>query len=620
MRPIGIDLGTTYTVVATLDGDRARVLPNAEGQMFTPSVVAFTHGGALLVGQAARLQAAVNVENTVASVKRWMGTARQLTIAGRAFAPEEIAAFILRKVKTDAEASLGERIDSAVITVPAYFDDRQRQATREAGRLAGLDVLRIINEPTAAALAYGMDREAAHTVLVWDLGGGTFDVSVLELGDGIFEVLAVGGDNRLGGDDFDQRLAAHFAEHCRRYVDSGALEEARTRQRILEAAAQAKVRLSTEQAVALHVTVGRGDDGPVSVRLAITRVEFEQLTADLLERMVPPCRRALSDAGRTSGRLDRVLLVGGATRMPAVRRLVRRLLDCEPYRWIDPDQTVALGAAIKAGVELGVVQRVILLDVLPLSLGIETQGGLVARIIPRNTPLPASETQIFTTAVDGQTAMDIHVVQGERALAADNISLGTLHLSGLPAAPRGTVKVEVAFSADADGIVHVTAHDLLTDVSIDARLVAGKQVDRSEAEALAREALWHAASDRERETRIRATVEADHTLAAAALALQTFDPLAQPRAVQAIEATATGVAEALASGAAELVLRRCALLRQTLASVSMTHSASDTLARSIDREAAPARVLPPGPSHVVTLWPVDHKESSDGHCRTGSAV
>ena len=567
MRPIGIDLGTTYSVVATLDGDRVRVLPNAEGQRLTPSVVAFTRRGEALVGQAARLQAAVNPDHTIASVKRLMGSSRTVDLAGTTWAPEELAAFVLRKLKTDAEAALGERIGAAVVTVPAYFDHRQRLATREAARLAGLDVLRIINEPTAAALAYGLDREEAQTILVWDLGGGTFDVSLLELGDGIFEVRAVSGDSVLGGDDFDERLAARFASDVRSQLGAEAPDGASLRQRLRTAAEQAKIALSTESTADIALTVTQRSGDTAVLRLNIRRAEFEELTRDLLRRMELPCLRALADAGLTAAQLDRVLLVGGATRMPAVRRLARETLGREPYRWIDPDETVARGAAIQAGVELGHVGRVVLLDVLPLSLGVETQGGLVARIIPRNTPLPATEAHVFTTAADGQTAMDIHVVQGERTLADGNTSLGTLFLEGIPAAQRGIVKVEVAFTADVDGTVHVTAADLITESVVEARFIAGKQVGQAEAESLVREALWLTTAESERELRIRATVEADHCLAAAQAALQAFAAPGTVATAQAISERADAVAEALAAGDAPAVLLRCADLRKCLASL-----------------------------------------------------
>ncbi|MBI4328750.1 MAG: Hsp70 family protein [Chloroflexi bacterium] len=486
-RAIGIDLGTTYTVVATIEHGRPTILPNAEGQRLTPSVVAFVKGEPPLVGQRAREQASVNPHGAIASIKRRMGTDYRVNLSGQEYTPLEIASLILGRVKADAEAYLGEGIDQAVITVPAYFNDRQRQATREAGRMAGLHTVRLLSEPSAAALAYGLEREGVHTILVWDLGGGTFDVSILELGDGIFEVRAVSGDNWLGGDDWDERIAGYLAAEIRKAGGVDPSADARAMHRLKEAAEQAKIELSSSVVTRVCLAPGSPTESGEQV-VHLTREQVESLGQDLLERMIPPTRQALADAGLSPGEIDRVVLVGGATRMPAVRNLARSLLQKEPYRYLDPDETVALGAAIHAGMLLGILQKAVLLDVLPLTLGVETQGNVMAPIIPRNTPLPASGARLFTTAVDHQTSMDIHVLQGEREMAVDNVSIGWLHLNDLPAAPRGAVKVEVAFEADVDGIIHVSATDLLGDNQVKARLTSTKHLDRGEIEALVREA------------------------------------------------------------------------------------------------------------------------------------
>ncbi|MBI4199257.1 MAG: Hsp70 family protein [Chloroflexi bacterium] len=481
-KPIGIDLGTTYTVVATVEGGRPMVVPNAEGQRLTPSVVAFTSDGKTLVGQPARRQAASNPEGTVLSIKRCMGSGYRAKVREREHTPQEVSSLVLHKVKADAERVLGETIHQAVITVPAYFNELQRQATREAALLAGLDVLRLLNEPTATALAYGLHREDAHTILVWDLGGGTFDVSILELGEGIFEVRAVSGDAWLGGDDYDQRLAAYLAEQYRqaRGVDFPNTPEAR--QQLREAAERAKVQLSPSPGTRVSLDLPGDDAAPRVWKTDVTRECFERLTADLLQRMVGPTRQALRDADLTPAGIDRVVLAGGATRMPALRALVKEMFGKEPYRSLDPDEVVAMGAAVQAAMLLGLLEKVVLLDVLPLSLGVETQAGFAARIIPRNTPLPASASRVFTTAADGQTAMDIHVLQGEGELASDNISLGQLRLEGIPSAPRGVPKVEVGFQADVDGLLHVSALDLLGENQIQARLACSKALDPSDLE------------------------------------------------------------------------------------------------------------------------------------------
>ena len=563
-RPIGIDLGTTFSLVATVENGRPTIVPNAEGRDLTPSVVAFTGDGAPLVGEAAKLHALDHPEETVFSIKRRMGSGYRVNAAGNGYAPEEVSSLILQKIKGDAEKYLGERIGQAVITVPAYFNDRQRQATRKAGILAGLEVMRIINEPTAAALAYGFDREDVHTILVWDLGGGTFDISILELGDGIFEVRSVSGDSRLGGDDVDRRIADRLAGECQRIYGRDLSADAVALQSLREAAEAAKKELSVSSLASVRVPLrnpSRGDE----LRFDVTREEVESLCADLLDRMVTPTRQALSDAGLAPEEIDRVVLVGGATRMPAVRQLARSELGQEPYRHVDPDRAVAHGAAIHAAMLMGHLKKVVLLDVLPLSLGIETQGGLMARIIGRNTPLPASDAHIFSTAADYQTSMEIHVLQGERSLAADNVSLGRFELAGIPRAVRGVPKVEVAFEADVDGIVHVRATDLLAENELQVRVASTKQLDNREIDRLADEARRNARRDRETRERIEAGIGAESVLAAAQLALSELVGVEAEAPAQRIAEMAATVREAVASGTPDSVKAASAALRRALA-------------------------------------------------------
>ncbi len=564
-RAVGIDLGTTYTVAATIEAGRPKVIPNAEGQQLTPSVVAFTGDGTPLVGQQAKAQAAANPHRTVFSIKRRMGSGYKVSIDDRDYTPQEVSSLILRKVRADAEAYLGEGIDRAVITVPAYFNDRQRQATREAGVLAGLDVMRIINEPTAAALAYGLEREEIHTILVWDLGGGTFDVSILDLGEGIFEVRAVSGDTWLGGDDFDQRVLGHFLAEYKR-VNRGELPgDAQVRQRLRELAEAAKIALSSSPATRVHLPPCPPALGGLEVEL--TREQLESLTHDLSQRLVAPTRQALADAGLSPEDIDRVLLVGGATRMPAVRRLAKQVLGTEPYRYINPDQVVALGAAIQAGMLLGLVEKAVLLDVLPLSLGVETQGGLTARIIPRNTPLPASGSQLFSTAADYQTSMDIHVLQGERDLAADNVSLGQFQLNGIPSARRGVAKVEVAFEADVDGIVHVSAEDLLTETEVKVQVTSTKFLDPAEMSSLVEEAERSAGHDREQRIGIEVGLGAEHTLAAAEMALEEQAGARGEGWALPVRQASARLREALDGGATEDIKACTQELRRLLAAM-----------------------------------------------------
>lgn len=507
---IGIDLGTTNSVVAYMEGGQPAIINNAEGSRLTPSVVAFTKEGERLIGQLAKRQAITNPDRTIQSIKRHMGTDHKVTIDDKTFTPQEISAMILQKLKQDAENYLGEKITKAVITVPAYFSDSQRQATKDAGTIAGLEVLRIINEPTAAALAYGLDKEDDQTILVFDLGGGTFDVSILELGDGVFEVKATSGNNRLGGDDFDQRIVDYVADEFKKEHGIDLRKDRMALQRLREAAEKAKIELSSMASTNINLPFITADaSGPKHLDMTLTRAKFEELTRDLVEATMGPTRRALSDAGLEPHEIDKVILVGGSTRIPAVQEAIKNLTGKEPHKGVNPDEVVAMGAAIQAGVLAGEVHDVVLLDVTPLSLGIETLGGVFTKLIERNTTIPTSKSQIFTTAADGQTAVDIHVLQGERPMAADNITLGRFQLTGIPPAPRGLPQIQVTFDIDANGIVNVSAKDLGTGKEQKITITSSTGLKEEEIERMIKDAERFAEEDKKKKEKIEAKNKAD---------------------------------------------------------------------------------------------------------------
>ena len=543
---IGIDLGTTNSVVAVMEGGEPTVITNTEGSRLTPSVVGFSKTGERLVGQLAKRQAVSNPENTISSIKRHMGENYTVDIQGKKYTPQEISAMILQKLKEDAESYLGEKVTQAVITVPAYFNDGQRQATKDAGKIAGLDVLRIVNEPTAAALAYGLDKGGDGKILVFDLGGGTFDVSILELGDGVFEVKATNGNTHLGGDDFDNKVMEWMISEFKKETGIDLSQDKMAEQRLKEAAEKAKIELSTVLSTNINLPFITADaTGPKHLDLTLTRAKFNELTEDLVQATMEPTKKAIADSGFTIDEIDKIILVGGSSRIPAVQEAIKSILGKEPSKGVNPDECVAIGAAIQAGVLVGDVKDVLLLDVTPLSLGIETLGGVFTTIIDRNTTIPTSGSQVFSTAVDNQPSVDVHVLQGEREMAADNKTLGRFELTGIPAAPRGVPRIEVTFNIDANGIVNVSAKDLGTGKEQKITIKSSSGLDKSEIDRMVKEAAAHEAEDKKRKEAIEAKNNADSLIYQAEKTIKDMGDKADASKVSEIKDKIAALKEAM---------------------------------------------------------------------------
>lgn len=557
---IGIDLGTTNSCVSVLEGGEPQVIANAEGFRTTPSVVAFSKDGERMVGQVAKRQAVANPERTISSIKREMGSSYTVTIDGKAYTPQEISAMILSKLKADAESYLGETVTQAVITVPAYFSDSQRQATKDAGRIAGLDVLRIINEPTAAALAYGMDKDQNQKILVYDLGGGTFDVSIMEIGDGVFEVLATNGNNRLGGDDFDKRIMDYLVAEFKKANGIDLSADRSCMQRIKDAAEAAKIELSQKTQTQVNIpfiTMDKATGTPLHLDVTITRAKFNELTQDLVEQTKTCVKQAMTDAGVSSSNIDKVILVGGSSRIPAVQDMVKMISGKEPFKGINPDECVAIGAAIQGGVLAGDVKDVVLLDVTPLSLGLETLGGVFTKLIDRNTTIPTKKSQVFSTAADGQTAVDIHILQGEREFAQYNKTLGRFQLSGIAPAPRGVPQIEVTFDIDANGIVHVSAKDLGTGKEQQITITASSNLSEEEIKKAVDEAERYAQEDKKRKEEVDTRNHADNLVYQTESTLKEYADKLTADEKANIEAEVANVKKALEGTDSEAIKAAC---------------------------------------------------------------
>lgn len=566
---IGIDLGTTNSCVAVMEGGEPVVIPNAEGSRTTPSVVAFSKTGELMVGQVAKRQAITNPDRTISSIKRDMGSNKKIDIDGKKYTPQQISAMILQKLKSDAEAYLGEKISEAVITVPAYFNDAQRQATKDAGIIAGLDVKRIINEPTAAALAYGIDKEEDQKVMVYDLGGGTFDVSIIEMGDGVQEVLSTAGNNRLGGDDFDQKIINYVAGEFKKDTGIDLLKDNVAVQRLKDAAEKAKIELSSVMSTQINLPFITADaEGGKHLDMSLTRAKFDELTADLVEKTMGPVRQALKDADLKPASLDKVLLVGGSTRVVAVQEAVKKLIGKEAFKGINPDECVAIGAAIQAGVLGGDVKGLLLLDVTPLSLGIETEGGINTRIIERNTTIPTKKSQVFSTAADGQTSVEVHVLQGERDFAKDNKTLGMFRLDGIPAAPRGVPQIEVTFDIDANGIVHVSAKDLGTGKAQNITISSSSNMSKEDIDKAIKESEQFAEQDKQQREKVETKNAADSLAYQAEKTVKDLEGKMDSADADDINAKITSLREAIAADNYDDMKTRREELEQKLYEVS----------------------------------------------------